>query len=64
MNQLFPSGCQSIGSFNLSISPSNEYSGLLSFRMDWFDLIYKSVHHLFSVIIFLIFCVNNIFTLI
>ena len=26
-------------SFNFNISPSNEYSGLLSFRMDWFDLL-------------------------
>ena len=26
-------------SFRLSISPSNEYSGLISFRMDWFDLL-------------------------
>ena len=25
-------------SFNLSISPSNEYSGLISLRIDWFDL--------------------------
>ena len=25
-------------SFNVSISPSNEYSGLISFRMDWLDL--------------------------
>ena len=25
-------------SFNLSISPSNEYSGLISFMTDWFDL--------------------------
>ena len=25
-------------SFSLSISPSNEHSGLISFRMDWFDL--------------------------
>ena len=25
--------------FNFSISPSNEYSGLISFRMDWFDLL-------------------------
>ena len=25
-------------SFNFSISPSNEYSGLISFRLDWFDL--------------------------
>ena len=26
-------------SFSLSISPSNEYSGLVSFRIDWFDLL-------------------------
>ena len=26
-------------SFSFSISPFNEYSGLLSFRMDWFDLL-------------------------
>ena len=26
-------------SFSFSISPSNEYSGLISFRMEWFDLI-------------------------
>ena len=26
-------------SFSFSICPSNEYSGLISFRMDWFDLI-------------------------
>ena len=25
--------------FSLSISPSNEYSGLISFRIDWFDLL-------------------------
>ena len=25
--------------FRFSISPSNEYSGLISFRIDWFDLI-------------------------
>ena len=25
-------------SFSCSLSPSNEYSGLISFRMDWFDL--------------------------
>ena len=25
-------------SFNFSISPSSEYSGLIPFRMDWFDL--------------------------
>ena len=26
-------------SFSFSISPSNEYSGLISFRIDWFDLV-------------------------
>ena len=26
-------------SFSYSISPSNEYSGLISFRMDWLDLL-------------------------
>ena len=26
-------------SFSFSISPSNEYSGLFSFRMDWLDLL-------------------------
>ena len=30
-------------SFSLSISPSNEYSRLISFRMDWLDL-YKGSH--------------------
>ena len=26
-------------SFNFSINPSNEYSGLISFKIDWFDLL-------------------------
>ena len=26
-------------SFSFSISPSNQYSGLISFRIDWFDLL-------------------------
>ena len=34
MSQLFASG-----GFSFSISPSNEYSELISFRIDWFDLI-------------------------
>ena len=38
MSQLFISGGQSI-SFSFSISPSNAYSGLISFRTDWFDLL-------------------------
>ena len=28
-----------LGGFSFSISSSNEYSGLISFRMDWFDLL-------------------------
>ena len=36
MSQFFASGSQSIG-FN--ISPSIEHSGLISFRMDWLDLL-------------------------
>ena len=27
------------GSFSFNTSPSNEYSGLISFRFDWFDLL-------------------------
>ena len=30
---------QKYWSFSFSISPSNEYSGLISFRMDWLDLV-------------------------
>ena len=30
---------QKYRSFSFSISPSNEYSGLISFRMDWLDLL-------------------------
>ena len=36
-------------SFSLSISPSNEYSGLISFRMDWLDLLRsKGLSRVFS----------------
>ena len=38
MSQLFTSGGQSIG-FTFNISPSNEHPGLISFRMDWLDLL-------------------------
>ena len=31
--------CSKYWSFSFSISPSNEYSGLISFRMDWLDLL-------------------------
>ena len=61
MSPFFASGGQSIGvSFSFNISPSNEYSGLIFFRIDWFDLLavqgtlksllqhHKSNHHFFG----------------
>ena len=40
MSQLFASGGQSIGvSASKSVLPSNEHPGLISFRMDWLDLL-------------------------
>ena len=39
MALLFASDGQSIWSFSFSISSSNEYSGLISFRIDWFNLL-------------------------
>ena len=40
MSQFFASNGQpNYWSFSFSISPSNEYSGLISFRMDWLDLL-------------------------
>ena len=39
MSQFFVSGGQNIKSFSFNISPSNEYPGLISFRMDWLDLL-------------------------
>ena len=34
--------------FGFSISPSSEYSGLISFRMDWLDLQSKGLSRVFS----------------
>ena len=60
ISQFFVSGGQRTGRFHFSISPSNEYSGLISFRMDWLDLFavqgtLKSLlqHHSSKVSIFL-----------
>ena len=40
MSQLFTSGGWSIGvSVSFNISPSSEHPGLISFRMDWLDLL-------------------------
>ena len=38
MSQLFTSGAK-YWSFSFNISPSNEHSGLISFKMDWLDLL-------------------------
>ena len=53
MSWLFAPGGQSIGvsaDTDADINPSNEYSGLISFRTDWFDLLavqgtLKSLQH-------------------
>ena len=37
-SQFFTSGGQNWG-FSFNISPSNKYSGLITFRMDWLDLL-------------------------
>ena len=39
MSQFFTSGGQAIGTSRFSISPSNEYLGIISFRIVWFDLL-------------------------
>ena len=39
MSRFFTSGGQSIGVSASSISPSSDYSGLISFRIDWFVLL-------------------------
>ena len=39
MSQLFASGGEKYWSFSFNISPPSEHSGLISFRMDWLDLL-------------------------
>ena len=39
MSQFFASGAQSIGASTSVSSPYNEYSGLISFRFDWLNLL-------------------------
>ena len=61
-------------SFNFSICPSNEYSGLISFRMDWLNLLavqgtlessptpqFKSINS--SVLSFLILQLSHLYTI-
>ena len=50
------SKCPKYWSFSFSISPSNEYSGPISFRMDWFDILadqgtVKSLHQMYHSLI-------------
>ena len=40
----FPMRWPEYWSFSLSISPSNEHPGLVSFRMDWLDLLAVQVY--------------------
>ena len=37
-----------VWSFSFNISPSNEHPGLISFRMDWLDLLAKGLSRVFS----------------
>ena len=46
VSQFFAPGGQSIGVSAFSISPSNEYSGLIFFRIDWFNLLEHQFPHL------------------
>ena len=39
MSQFFVSGSQKYRSFSFSTSPFNKYSGLISFRIDWLNLV-------------------------
>ena len=39
MSNLFASVGQSVGSFSFNMRTSHEHSGLISFRMDWLDLL-------------------------
>ena len=49
VSQLFASGGQRTWNFRFSISPSNECSGLISFRIDWFVLLLsKGLSRVFS----------------
>ena len=45
---VFPITWPKYWSFSFSISPPNEYSGLISFRMDWLDLLAKAISRVFS----------------
>ena len=49
MSHLFTAGGQNIGASASASVPSNDYSGLISFRTDWFDLLAsKGLSRVFS----------------
>ena len=62
MSQLFTSDGQSIGSFSFSISPSNEHSRLISFRMNWCLGSNPKVHLLELMILAVVFLCLNFLT--
>ena len=45
-------------SFSFSISSSNEYSGLISFRIDWLDLLRSIQNTLTFILLKLLFCLH------
>ena len=56
VSQFFPSGGQSIGA-----SASSEYSGLISFRIDRFDLLAVMHYNLYSIIYILLIVLSSEF---
>ena len=54
-------------SFSFNISPSNEYSGLISFRIDWFDLLEiqgtlnSVLYYCWPVGVFFVFCIQILY---
>ena len=64
MSWLFPSGEQS---FSFNSSPSNEYSGLISFRIDWFDFLEiqgtlnSILYYCWAVGVFYVFCIQVLY---
>ena len=60
--------CAKYWTFSLSISPSSEYSGLTSFRIDWFDLLksslaseFESINSLSLSLLYVCVCVSVIY---
>ena len=53
MSHLFASDDQKYWSFSFSISPSSEYSGLISLKIDWFDLL--AVQETFSSLDYIVY---------